>query len=109
MSGIPKFSYLDLSWNQLEGSIPTNRLASSITTVDLSHNFLNGTVPPNFSGLPDLQFLSVNGNHLNGSVPPAIWRNITFTGNRTLILDFQNNALDTIPVSFDPPEAVTVL
>jgi len=109
MSGAPKFGYLDLSWNQLEGSIPTNRLASNITSIDLSHNFLNGTVPPNFSGLPNLQFLSVNGNLLNGSVPPAIWSNITFTGNRTLILDFQNNSLDTIPALFKPPEAVTVL
>ena len=31
-------------------------------------------------------YRSVNGNLLNGSVPPAIWSNITFTGNRTLIL-----------------------
>ncbi|XP_022682574.1 probable LRR receptor-like serine/threonine-protein kinase At1g06840 isoform X2 [Setaria italica] len=109
MSGIPKFGYLDVSWNQLKGSIPTNRLASTITTIDLSHNFLDGTIPPNFSGLPNLQLLSVNGNLLNGSVPPTIWSNITFTGNRTLILDFQNNSLDTIPAAFEPPEAVTLL
>ncbi|TVU36624.1 hypothetical protein EJB05_18564 [Eragrostis curvula] len=80
MSGIPEFGYLDLSWNQLNGSIPTNRLASNITTIDLSHNFLNGTIPSTFSGLPNLQFLN-----------------------------FQNNSLDTIPATFDPPEAVTVL
>jgi hypothetical protein len=72
--------FRDLSWNQLKGSIPTNRLASTITTMyvafdnlscfllgrtklisnfdsDLSHNFLDGTIPPNFSGLPDLQLL----------------------------------------------------
>ncbi|CAO2182523.1 unnamed protein product [Urochloa humidicola] len=109
LSGIPNFGYLDLSWNQLKGDIPTNRLASTITTIDLSHNFLSGTVPSNFSGLPKLQLLSVSGNLLNGSVPQAIWSNITFTGNRTLILDFQNNSLDTIPPAFDPPEPVTVL
>ncbi|XP_062207252.1 probable LRR receptor-like serine/threonine-protein kinase At1g06840 isoform X2 [Phragmites australis] len=109
LSGIPEFGYLDLSWNQLKGSIPTNRLASNITTIDLSHNFLNGTIPSNFSGLPSLQFLSVQGNLLNGAVPPTIWSNITFTGNRTLVLDFQNNTLDTIPAAFEPPEAVTVL
>ncbi|CAL4973427.1 unnamed protein product [Urochloa decumbens] len=109
LSGIPKFGYLDLSWNQLNGSIPTNRLASDITTIDLSHNFLNGNIPSNFSGLPNLQFLSVNGNLLDGEIPSTIWSNITFTGNRTLILDFQNNSLDTIPPAFDPPEAVMVL
>ncbi|XP_066312788.1 probable LRR receptor-like serine/threonine-protein kinase At1g06840 isoform X1 [Miscanthus floridulus] len=109
LSAIPKFGYLDLSWNQLNGSIPTNRLASNITTIDLSHNFLQGTIPSTFSGLPDLQFLSVNGNLINGSVPPTIWSNITFTGNRTLVLDFQNNSFDAIPSAFEPPEAVTVL
>ncbi|XP_062224642.1 probable LRR receptor-like serine/threonine-protein kinase At1g06840 isoform X2 [Phragmites australis] len=109
LSGIPEFGYLDLSWNQLEGSIPTNRLASNITTIDLSHNFLNGTIPSNFSGLPNLQFLSVEGNHIDGAVPSTIWSNITFTGNKTLVLDFQNNSLDAIPASFEPPEAVTVL
>ena len=31
-------------------------------------------------------YRSVNGNLLNGSVPPAIWSNITFTENRTLIV-----------------------
>ncbi|KAJ1285958.1 hypothetical protein BS78_03G317100 [Paspalum vaginatum] len=109
LSGIPKFVYLDLSFNQLKGPIPTNRLASTITTIDLSHNILSGTVPSNFSGLPNLQLLSVNGNLLNGSVPPMIWSNITFTGNRTLILDFQNNSIDTIPAAFEPPEPVAVL
>ncbi|ONM36852.1 probable LRR receptor-like serine/threonine-protein kinase At1g06840 isoform X1 [Zea mays] len=109
LSVVPKFGYLDLSWNQLKGSIPTNRLASNITTIDLSHNFLQGTVPSNFSGLPNIQYLSVNGNLLNGSVPPTIWSNITFTGNRALVLDFQNNSLDTIPPVFEPPQNVTVL
>uniref|UniRef100_A0A0D3EVI9 non-specific serine/threonine protein kinase n=1 Tax=Oryza barthii TaxID=65489 RepID=A0A0D3EVI9_9ORYZ len=33
MSGIPQFGYLDLSWNQLTGSIPTNKLASNVTTM----------------------------------------------------------------------------
>ncbi|CAM0883075.1 unnamed protein product [Alopecurus aequalis] len=110
LSGVPQLGYLDLSWNQLTGSIPTNRLASNITTIDLSHNFLNGTIPANFSGLPNLQFLSIEANNLDGAVPLTIWSNITFTGNRSLVLNFQNNSLDTIPASFElPPKAVTLL
>jgi hypothetical protein len=31
-------------------------------------------------------YRSVEGNQLDGAVPPNIWSNITFTGNRTLIL-----------------------
>ncbi|GJN17344.1 hypothetical protein PR202_gb04402 [Eleusine coracana subsp. coracana] len=38
---------LDLSWNQLNGSIPTNRLASNITTMNFRNNFLD-TIPAAF-------------------------------------------------------------
>ncbi|EES18391.2 hypothetical protein BDA96_09G185100 [Sorghum bicolor] len=109
LSSIPQLGYLDISWNQLTGSIPTNKLASNITTIDLSHNMLNGTIPQNFSGLPNLQILSLEDNYLNGSVPSTIWNGIRLTGSRSLILDFQNNSLKTIPAAFDPPPNVTVM
>ncbi|XP_020102152.1 probable LRR receptor-like serine/threonine-protein kinase At1g06840 isoform X3 [Ananas comosus] len=109
LSGIPQLGYLDLSWNQLEGSIPTNKLSTNVTTIDLSHNFLNGTIPSNFSGLPNLQLLSLANNLLYGSVPSNLWDNITFGGNRSLVLDFQSNSLTTVPDAFDPPTNVTVL
>ncbi|KAL6841424.1 hypothetical protein ACP4OV_028942 [Aristida adscensionis] len=109
LSGIRQLGYLDLSWNQLTGSIPTNKLASNITTIDLSHNKLNGTIPSNFSGLPNLQILSLEDNYLDGTVPSTIWNGIILSGNRSLILDFQNNYLKTIPAAFDPPSNVTVM
>ncbi|CAN6341633.1 unnamed protein product [Urochloa humidicola] len=109
LSSIRQLGYLDISWNQLTGSIPTNKLASNITTIDLSHNMLDGTIPPNFSGLPNLQILSLEDNNLNGSVPSTIWSDINLTGNRSLVLDFQNNSLKTIPSTFDPPPNVTVM
>ncbi|KAL6620431.1 hypothetical protein ACP70R_035570 [Stipagrostis hirtigluma subsp. patula] len=109
LSGIPQLGYLDLSWNKLTGSIPTNKLASNITTIDLSHNMLNGTIPLNFSGLPNLQILSLEDNYLDGAVPSSIWNNIVLTGNRSLVLDFQNNSLKTIAAAFDPPPNVTVM
>lgn len=109
LSGISQLIYLDLSWNKLTGSIPSNKLASNITTIDLSQNMLNGTVPFNFSGLPNLQLLSVENNHLDGAVPSTIWNDVILTGNRSLILDFQNNSLKTIPAAFNPPQKVTVM
>ncbi|XP_034585931.1 probable LRR receptor-like serine/threonine-protein kinase At1g06840 isoform X2 [Setaria viridis] len=108
-SNISTLLKLDISWNQLTGSIPTNKLASNITTIDLSHNMLDGTIPKNFSGLPDLQILSLEDNNLNGSVPSIIWNDINLAGNRSLVLDFQNNSLNTIPATFDPPPNVTVM
>ncbi|KAL5202544.1 hypothetical protein ABZP36_013496 [Zizania latifolia] len=101
--------FRDLSWNQLTGSIPTNRLASNITTIDLSHNMLSGTIPSNFSGLPKLQLLSVENNLLDGSVPLSIWKGVNLTGNGSLVLDFQNNSLKMFPDEINPPPNVTVL
>lgn len=109
LSSIHQLGYLDISWNQLTGPIPTNKLASNITTIDLSHNMLNGTIPQNFSGLPNLQIVSVEDNNLDGPVPSAIWNGISLTGNKSLVLDFQNNSLKTIPATFDPPPNVTVM
>ncbi|XP_062184861.1 probable LRR receptor-like serine/threonine-protein kinase At1g06840 [Phragmites australis] len=109
VSGIPQLGYLDLSWNQLTGPIPSNQLASNITTIDLSHNHLNGSIPGSFSGLPNLQRLSLDNNNLDGSVPSNVWRNIDFSGNRTLILDFQNNSLANLSNPLLPPANVTIL
>ncbi|KAF0925352.1 hypothetical protein E2562_016610 [Oryza meyeriana var. granulata] len=109
LSAVRQIGYLDLSWNQLTGSIPTNKLASNITTIDMSHNMLNGTIPSNFSGLSNLQLLSLKNNLLDGSVPSAIWNGVNLTGNRSLVLDFQNNSLKMIPAEINPPPNVTVL
>ncbi|XP_048542550.1 probable LRR receptor-like serine/threonine-protein kinase At1g06840 isoform X2 [Triticum urartu] len=100
---------LDISWNQLTGRIPSGKLASNITTIDLSHNRLNGSIPGSFSGLPNLQRLSMDNNNLDGSVPSDVWQNIDFSGNRSLILDFHNNALTNLSNPLTPPANVTIL
>ncbi|XP_047054642.1 probable LRR receptor-like serine/threonine-protein kinase At1g06840 [Lolium rigidum] len=109
VSGIPQLGYLDISWNQLTGPIPSGQLASNITTIDLSHNRLNGSIPESFSGLPNLQRLSLDNNQLDGSVPSDVWRNISFNGNRSLILDFHNNLLTNLSNPLTPPANVTIL
>ncbi|KAF7093931.1 hypothetical protein CFC21_096300 [Triticum aestivum] len=108
-SGIPQLGYLDISWNQLTGRIPSGKLASNITTIDLSHNRLNGSIPGSFSGLPNLQRLSMDNNNLDGSVPSDVWQNIDFSGNRSLILDFHNNALTNLSNPLTHPANVTIL
>ncbi|XP_074581709.1 putative LRR receptor-like serine/threonine-protein kinase At1g06840 [Curcuma longa] len=107
LSRMSRLGYLDLSWNMLNGPVPSN-LAINITTIDLSHNFLNGTIPSTFNRLHKLQRVSLENNQLVGSVPSSIWQNKTFNAYDTLILDFQNNSLIDIP---DPylPSNVTVL
>ncbi|XP_077239270.1 putative LRR receptor-like serine/threonine-protein kinase At1g06840 isoform X2 [Tasmannia lanceolata] len=108
LSGIPGLAYLDLSWNLLTGAIPSNKLSANITTINLSNNNLNGSIPTNFSGLPFLQRLYLENNSLNGSVPSTIWQNVTISGTRSLILDFQNNSLSSISGVLNPPANVTI-
>ncbi|XP_078180886.1 putative LRR receptor-like serine/threonine-protein kinase At1g06840 isoform X2 [Carex rostrata] len=105
---IPKLEFIDLSWNQLTGPLPTNKFSTNITTIDVSHNKLNGTIPE-FSGLPNLQLLALEDNLFEGSVPSNIWENMTHSANKSVILDFQNNLLTNIPADFDPPTNVSVL
>ncbi|XP_050282016.1 probable LRR receptor-like serine/threonine-protein kinase At1g06840 isoform X3 [Quercus robur] len=103
-----KLLKLDLSTNQLNGTIPQNRLSASITTIDLSNNNLTGTIPTNFSGLPLLQKLSLANNSLNGSVPSAIWDSMTLNAKGNLTVELQNNNLSNITGSTVLPSNVTV-
>ncbi|KAL5975126.1 Brassinosteroid LRR receptor kinase [Asimina triloba] len=86
--------FLDLSYNQLEGSIPKeignmfylsvlnlghNLLygaiplelgdLKSIGVLDLSHNSLSGPIPSSFSSLSMLSEIDLSNNKLNGSIP----------------------------------------
>ncbi|XP_039131706.1 probable LRR receptor-like serine/threonine-protein kinase At1g06840 isoform X2 [Dioscorea cayenensis subsp. rotundata] len=109
LSMIPQLTYIDLSWNQLEGSIPANKLSDNMTTIDLSNNFLGGSIPSNLTSLPSLQRLSLENNILSGPVPAFIWRNTSLSGNKTLILNFQNNSLTEFSDVLNLPANVTVL
>uniref|UniRef100_A0A0D3EVJ1 non-specific serine/threonine protein kinase n=1 Tax=Oryza barthii TaxID=65489 RepID=A0A0D3EVJ1_9ORYZ len=69
MSGIPQFGYLDLSWNQLTGSIPTNKLASNVTTMDFQNNSL-GNIPAAFEPPEEVTIL-LYGNPVCTNSTPA--------------------------------------
>jgi hypothetical protein len=88
---------LDLSWNNLSGSIPPemgecsvlvellltgNQLTGSIppelaqltnlTTLDLSCNMLNGSIPAEIGEVGKLQGLNLAYNSLTGQIPPQL-------------------------------------
>ncbi|KAK1285184.1 putative LRR receptor-like serine/threonine-protein kinase [Acorus calamus] len=108
LSRIPELGYIDLSWNQLTGPIPQNKLSDNITTIDLSNNKLTGTIPVNFSGLPLLQQLSLSNNSLDGTISSSVWQNVTFNATARLTLDFENNLIKNISGVLHPPANVTL-
>ncbi|THU51636.1 hypothetical protein C4D60_Mb06t33110 [Musa balbisiana] len=84
-ANMSKLLKLDLSWNNLTGNIPSNRLSNNITNMLLENN------------------------NLSGSVPSNIWQNMNFTGNKSLILDFRFNNLTNLSDTLNPPANVTIL
>ncbi|KAL3839925.1 hypothetical protein ACJIZ3_024516 [Penstemon smallii] len=108
LSAIRGLLYLDLSMNQLTGSISTNRLSENTTTIILSGNQLNGSIPSNFSGLSHLQKLYLDNNWLSGSVPSNIWQNINFTSDTNVDINFENNFLSDILGILEVPQNVTL-
>ncbi|KAJ6765365.1 LEUCINE-RICH REPEAT-CONTAINING PROTEIN-RELATED [Salix purpurea] len=107
LSSIPNLYYLDLSKNNLRGSLPS-KLYDTIRTIDLSGNHLSGSIPGIFSDLSFLQRLSLENNQLNGSVPANIWQNMTSTKSYSLTVDLRNNLLSSISGALNPPDNVTL-
>ncbi|XP_073289179.1 probable LRR receptor-like serine/threonine-protein kinase At1g06840 [Primulina huaijiensis] len=100
--------YLDLSINKLTGEIPSKRLSDGITTIILSKNELNGSISSNLSGFSNLQKLYLDHNSLSGSLPTTIWKNITFSSETRLDINFEDNLLSDISGILDVPSNVTL-
>ncbi|KAK9078579.1 hypothetical protein SSX86_002636 [Deinandra increscens subsp. villosa] len=64
---------LDLSQNNLFGSLPTNvGDLKMLGILDLSHNNISGNIPSSLSGCASLSRLSFRGNKFEGLIPPSL-------------------------------------
>lgn len=97
---------LDLSNNQLSGSIPTELgNITSLSHLSLYDNQLTGNIPPELSNLTNLISLSLSGNQLAGSIPREL-------GNLANLdhLDLLDNQLSgSIPPELGSLTSLTVL
>ncbi|XP_058181105.1 receptor-like protein 15 isoform X2 [Rhododendron vialii] len=67
------FSGINLSHNRLTGSIPPEiGNLSHIKALNLSHNNFTGTIPVTFSNLKSIESLDLSYNHLNGKIPSQL-------------------------------------
>jgi len=75
-TNLAELSYLqdlELSYNQLSGSIPpTLGSLNRLIWLSLHSNQLSGEIPPELSNLTELQLLSLSINQLSGAIPPAL-------------------------------------
>ncbi|XP_074284113.1 receptor-like protein EIX1 [Silene latifolia] len=72
-STLPYLVDIDLSFNNLVGSIPDDMTKiSGLLNLNLSYNQLSGTIPVNIGGLKSLESLDLSNNKLRGSIPTSI-------------------------------------
>ncbi|TYI93288.1 hypothetical protein E1A91_D02G127000v1 [Gossypium mustelinum] len=87
----------------LQGAVPDLSRIPSLSYLDLSDNQLKGSIPGSFSDLHSLQKLSLKNNFLTGPVPTNIWQNMSFSTSARLKLDLRNNSFSSIQGHLNPP------
>ncbi|KAF8042214.1 hypothetical protein BT93_A0742 [Corymbia citriodora subsp. variegata] len=75
--GLMSFSSLNLSYNQINGSLP--KFPSNLNSLDLSHNLISGPIPQDIGlVMPHLNVLYLNDNLLSGPIPTSLCEMILF-------------------------------
>ncbi|KAJ7526806.1 hypothetical protein O6H91_16G023800 [Diphasiastrum complanatum] len=70
---LPKLAKMELYGNRLSGQIPLDmKNLLSITDIDLSSNLLTGRIPEEMGKLQTLELLHLWANHLEGVIPPGL-------------------------------------
>ncbi|XP_006659244.1 probable LRR receptor-like serine/threonine-protein kinase At3g47570 [Oryza brachyantha] len=90
-----ELSSIDLSYNQIIGTIPKDLWKFKLTSLSLSYNLFTGTLPPDIGQLPRINKIYISHNRISGQIPQSLG-NIS----QLNLLDVSNNFLDgSIPVS----------
>ncbi|KAL4594966.1 hypothetical protein ACB092_12G057300 [Castanea dentata] len=91
---------LDLSWNQITGSLHNLAIFPSLKEINLHHNNINGTVPKTIRNLFNLEVLSFSSNFLHGVISEVHFSNLS----KLRYLHLSNNSF-TFEFSFNwvPP------
>ncbi|OVA17803.1 Protein kinase domain [Macleaya cordata] len=74
LSNCQSLQYLDLSLNRLDQEIPKEIFAfpSLGTLLNLSSNYLTGSLPTEIGNLKMVQAIDISKNNLSGTIPPTI-------------------------------------
>ncbi|KAE8719836.1 STRUBBELIG-receptor family 3, putative isoform 2 [Hibiscus syriacus] len=104
IGGFESIIVVDLSHNQIGGSIPSS-IPPTIRNLFLSGNQFNGSIPTTLSALTQLTELFLDDNHLSGEIPDSLQQlkilvNLDLSGN---------NLSGQLPPSFGNLSSLTTL
>lgn len=69
---LPNLSFLSLSYNYINGSLPSSiSTCRNLRHLDVSQNLLVGPLPPSLSSLPNLLYLDLSANNFSGPIPDS--------------------------------------
>ncbi|XP_059654800.1 receptor-like protein EIX2 [Cornus florida] len=86
---------IDLSHNNLSGSIPDDFFSlDALRFLNLSHNKITGKIPENIGGMKLLESLDISRNYLLGEIPQSM-SNLTFLSYLNLSYNFLNGRIPT--------------
>ncbi|TPX76945.1 hypothetical protein CcCBS67573_g01770 [Chytriomyces confervae] len=90
VGSLTKLEDLDLSWNDLTGSLPTGLYnLTTLTSINLERNQISGTLPNSISNLANLKQLRLANNAFSGSLPHTIGKL-----HALILLDLHSNMFD---------------
>lgn len=102
---VPELTFLDLSFNRLQGSIPIHVSLNPIATLDYSNNNFSSILPDFGKIVKNATYINLSRNKLNGLVPSSICSVSELT-----ILDLSyNNFTGMFPSCLIENEKLTVL
>ena len=83
LGSLTGLTHLDLSRNQMGGSIPTTiGNLTNLVSLKLSENQFSGQIPATIGNLTNLTSLNLANNNLTGSIPAEIWTLTNLVGLR---------------------------
>ncbi|GFZ10639.1 STRUBBELIG-receptor family 8 [Actinidia rufa] len=100
LSGLMSLRILDVSDNNIGGSIPY-QLPPNITTLNLANNNLSGNLPYSISSIASLNYLDLSSNNFTGDLPSSFSAlfNLSTLHVQNNQLTGSLNALDGLPLT----------
>ncbi|KAJ3692105.1 hypothetical protein LUZ60_012455 [Juncus effusus] len=103
IANLTYLKYLDLSRNYLSGTIPPVWSSLPLLNVSLHGNRLTGQIPKELGNMPLLQSLQLEGNYLEGSIPAELGNILTLQR----IFISANNFTGELPSTFQKLTSMT--